>query len=75
MTGKSYYEKLKSVLGCLQQIHSRHSGPACVCGGDMDNRDRMRTMMKQNVTEERTEQTDRPCFSALTSEAELFMFS
>lgn len=46
----------------------------CVVGC-MDNRDRMRTMMGQNVTEERTEQTDRPCFSALTSEAELFMFS
>lgn len=43
--------------------------------GCMDNRDRMRTMMGQNVTEERTEQTDRLCFSALTSEAELFMFS
>lgn len=31
MTEKSYYEKLKTVLGCLQQNHSRHSGPAGVC--------------------------------------------
>lgn len=42
--------------------------------GGMDNIDRMRTMMGENVTEERTEQTDRPCFSALTSEAELWVF-
>lgn len=42
--------------------------------GGMDNRDRMRTMMGENVTEERTEQTDRPCFSALTSEAERCVF-
>lgn len=42
--------------------------------GGTDNRDRMRTTMGQNVTKERTEQADRPCFSALTSEAELWVF-
>lgn len=31
VTENPYYEKLKTLLGYLQQIHSGHSGPAGTC--------------------------------------------